>query len=93
MRIGTFRLSAISTSTSSSEPGVLPAQTPRHELIRKFRALGWIGPRPGGRHQFMVKGTHKVRIPNPHRADIGRLLLAEILRQADIKEDEWLSAK
>jgi predicted RNA binding protein YcfA (HicA-like mRNA interferase family) len=41
----------------------------------------------------MMKGAHKVRIPNPHRSDIGRSLLAEILRQADIKEDEWLSAR
>jgi predicted RNA binding protein YcfA (HicA-like mRNA interferase family) len=71
---------------------VLPAQTSRRELISKFRALGWEGPRPGGRHQFMQNGKHKVRIPNPHQSDIGRSLLAEILKQANIDADTWLSA-
>jgi len=61
-------------------------------MIEKFHALGWDGPRPGGRHQYMVKRTHKVRIPNPHESDIGRPLLAEILKQANINEADWLSA-
>jgi predicted RNA binding protein YcfA (HicA-like mRNA interferase family) len=71
---------------------VLPAQTSRRVMIRKFKALGWEGPRSGGKHQFMVRGTHKQRIPNPHQSDIDRSLLAEILRQANIDEDTWLSA-
>jgi hypothetical protein len=41
----------------------------------------------------MVKGSHKVRIPNPHAGgDIGRTLLAEILKQAGIDKDEWINA-
>lgn len=60
-------------------------------MIKKFRALGWDGPRPGGKHQFMSRGAHKVRIPNPHVSDLGRPLLAEILRQANLTEDEWTS--
>ncbi len=51
----------------------------RKELIRKFRALGYSGPFSGGKHQFMVKGRQKIRIPNPLMSDIGVNLLREIL--------------
>jgi len=61
----------------------------RKELIRKFRTLGYSGPFSGGRHQFMVKGRQKVRIPNPHLGDINVGLLKEILRQAEISSEEW----
>jgi len=64
----------------------------RRELIRKFRALGYIGPFSGGKHQFMVKGEQKIRIPNPHRGEIGTGLLKEILRQAGISDNEWNNA-
>ena len=40
----------------------------RKELIRKFRAVGYSGPFSGGRHQFMIRGKKKIRIPNPHGA-------------------------
>ncbi len=63
---------------------------PRKELIRKFRSLGYSGPFSGGKHQFMVKGQKKIRIPNPHRGrDIHISLVKEILRQAGISDDEW----
>jgi len=39
----------------------------------------------------MWKGTARVMIPNPHRADISVDLIKKILRQADIDRDEWLS--
>jgi hypothetical protein len=39
----------------------------RRELIRRFRRLGFEAPISGGRHQFMMKGSLKVRIPNPHK--------------------------
>ena len=62
----------------------------RKELIARFRALGFEGPVSGGKHQFMVKGARKVRIPNPHRSgEIHISLVNEILRQAGITEDEW----
>jgi predicted RNA binding protein YcfA (HicA-like mRNA interferase family) len=38
---------------------------------------------------FMVKGSLKLRIPNPHQSDIGISLLREILRQADISPSDW----
>jgi predicted RNA binding protein YcfA (HicA-like mRNA interferase family) len=60
------------------------------DLIRKFKKLGFEGPFSGGRHQFMSKGTLKVRIPNPHQLDIDKSLLAEILRQAGIPKEDWL---
>ena len=37
----------------------------------------------------MVKRELKIRIPNPHRSDISRHLVSEILRQADIDVEEW----
>ena len=44
----------------------MPGSIPRRELLRKFRALGFEGPYSGGKHQFMIRGPSKVRIPNPH---------------------------
>jgi predicted RNA binding protein YcfA (HicA-like mRNA interferase family) len=71
----------------------LPRSTPRKDIIRKFRALGWEGPVQGGRYQFMVKGKRKQKIPNPHRGEqYGVALLADILRQAGISHDEWNNA-
>ena len=61
----------------------------RKELIRKFRALGYTGPFSGGKHQFMVKGKQKIRIPNPHMNDVSVGLLREILRQAGLSSSDW----
>ena len=62
----------------------------RKELIRKFKALGYSGPLSGGRHQFMIKGKKKIRIPNPHGSgDLDISLVKEILRQAAISNEEW----
>ncbi len=59
------------------------------KLVQKFRELGFDGPYSGGRHLFMVKGELKIRIPNPHRTDISKHLVAEILRQAEISKKDW----
>ena len=59
------------------------------DLIRYLHRLGFDGPEPGTRHAVMVRGTLKLRIPNPHRAEVSRDLLAEILRQANISREEW----
>jgi predicted RNA binding protein YcfA (HicA-like mRNA interferase family) len=61
----------------------------RKDLIRKFRALGYSGPFSGGKHQFMIKGSQKIRVPNPHVSDISASLVKEILRQAGISSQEW----
>ena len=71
----------------------MPRPISLRELIRRFHALGFNGPYSGGRHQFMIKGTLKVRIPNPHHQnDVGGSLLKEILRQAGISDEEWESS-
>ncbi|NJM72882.1 MAG: type II toxin-antitoxin system HicA family toxin [Scytonema sp. RU_4_4] len=61
----------------------------RSDLIRYLRQLGFERPYSGSKHQYMVKDHITVRIPNPHKSDIGKGLLAEILRQAGIGKDEW----
>jgi predicted RNA binding protein YcfA (HicA-like mRNA interferase family) len=63
----------------------------RRELIQYLRQLGFLGPYSGSKHQFMIKENLRVRIPNPHREDIGRNLLREILREAGISMAEWES--
>ncbi len=63
----------------------------RRELIDGLRQLGFEGPFSGtGRHpSYMVKGTLRVKLPNPHQSDVGRQLLAQILKQAGVTRDEW----
>ena len=69
----------------------MPALGPikRQDLIRFLRKLGFEGPYTGSKHQYMVKGQFKLRIPNPHQGDISRGLLINILREAGIDKDEW----
>ena len=61
----------------------------REELVQYLRALGFEGPYSGRKHQFMIKGVVRLRIPNPHQTDIGRELLSRILKQAGIDKDTW----
>ncbi|MFN8499946.1 MAG: type II toxin-antitoxin system HicA family toxin [Anaerolineae bacterium] len=61
----------------------------RRNLIRHLRQLGFEGPYAGSKHEMMVKGELRLRIPNPHAGDIDRNLLVDILRQAGISRDEW----
>ena len=37
----------------------------------------------------MARGAVQVTLPNPHEGDVGRDLLARILRQAGISREEW----
>lgn len=67
----------------------MPKSISWRKLVQKFRRLGFDGPYSGGRHLFMVSGMLRIRIPNPHRGDISKELVAEILRQADISNEEW----
>ena len=64
-------------------------QIKRNDLIKYFRKIGFNGPFSGGKHQFMQKGNITVRIPNPHKSDIGKELLARVLKHADVSRLEW----
>ena len=61
----------------------------RRDLLRYLRELGFGGPYSGGRHQFMIRGELRLYVPNPHEGDIGRSLLARILRQAGVDREQW----
>lgn len=61
----------------------------RKDLVRFLKQLGFEGPYSGGKHQFMIKGDITLRIPNHHQGDIGKELLARILRQGMITRAEW----
>jgi len=61
----------------------------RIDLIHALREAGFDGPLTGGKHQFMVREELRLVIPNPHSGEIGRDLLARILRQAGISREQW----
>jgi predicted RNA binding protein YcfA (HicA-like mRNA interferase family) len=65
---------------------------PRRELVRKLRALGFEGPFPGGKHEWMRKEDTRIIVPNPHTGDIDPGLIRRILRVAQISVDEWNEA-
>ncbi len=69
----------------------MPAFGPikRDKLLRYLKDLGFSGPYPGGKHAFMERGEYRLRLPNPHQGDIGRSLLAALLREAGISREEW----
>jgi hypothetical protein len=68
-------------------PGLKPIS--RRELIIRLRLLGFVGPFPGKRHEYMERERFRLRIPNPHKGDIGVPLLAQILTEAGISREEW----
>jgi len=61
----------------------------RKDLIGYLSQYGFKGPFSGGKHQFTIKDDVTLRIPNPHRSDIGKELLVRILRQARIDKADW----
>ncbi|MEK7538864.1 MAG: type II toxin-antitoxin system HicA family toxin [Patescibacteria group bacterium] len=67
----------------------MPKNISHREFLKRLREFGFECPLPGAKHLYMVRGEFKLRIPNPHRGDISRSLLSEILRQAGISPKEW----
>jgi len=65
--------------------------TKRKDLIKNLIKLGFYGPFAGGKHQFMRRGNITLRLPNPHKTDIGLELLIRILKQAHIKNSDWIN--
>ena len=37
----------------------------------------------------MLKGVIRVRLPNPHKRDVGRELLLRVIKQVGIDRDRW----
>lgn len=65
----------------------------RRDLLSRLRQLGFEGPYTGGRHEFMVRGSTRLVVPNPHRQDVRVDLLVRILRQAGVTREEWLATE
>ncbi len=61
----------------------------RRDFITYMKQLGFEGPFAGGKHDYMQRGAHRVRIPNLHRGDISLDLLRELLSQGEITRQEW----
>ena len=70
----------------------MPNNISWRKLVGKFKRLGFDGPYSGGRHLFMSKKDLKVHISNPHRSDISKYLVMEILKQASISVEDWDNA-
>lgn len=75
-------------------PGLNPCS--RREFIRKLNRLKYDGPYGGGNHCYMartqaatVKGAKTITVPNTD-LDVG--LLARVLRNAGIDQDDFLKA-
>jgi hypothetical protein len=62
----------------------------RRALIEKLRKLGFSGPYPATRHEYMERGSEKIFIPNPHGKDIGVPLVKAIMAQLGISRDEFM---
>jgi predicted RNA binding protein YcfA (HicA-like mRNA interferase family) len=54
----------------------------RRKLIQVLKQAGFEGPYSGGNHQYLIKGSVKLFIPNPHTEDISKALLNKILKIA-----------
>jgi predicted RNA binding protein YcfA (HicA-like mRNA interferase family) len=63
------------------------------ELIHGLRRFGFEGTFSGGKHHYMIRGSIRLTIPNPHKSIISVDLLARLLKQADISREEWLQGK
>jgi len=61
----------------------------RRDLIYDLKQLGFDGRYSEKRHQFMLKDSLRVTIPNPHLGDISANFLAKILGQAKVDISDW----
>lgn len=62
------------------------------DVIRKLRALGYLGPVAGGRHMHMyhIGRDHTIPIPMHGSKDIDVPMIRTIIREAGITVEEWL---
>ena len=64
------------TNTGADADRLVAASSPAAETV-EIHAIKVVG------------GDITIRLPNPHKGDVGIELLARILRQAGINRDEW----
>jgi hypothetical protein len=69
----------------------MPAFVPisRRDPIVTLRRLGFDGPLAGSKHQLTTGRGVQIRIPRPHRGDVGPDLRVRRLRHPQISGDEW----
>ena len=67
----------------------MPKPVSRRVLIEKLKVLGFDGPFIATKHQFMIRGNHKIFIPNPHGKDIGTPLVMQIIHQLGMSNKAW----
>ena len=67
-----------------------PTPVSFRDLIKRLKELGFVGRTQVPIMPSMVRGTNSVRIPNPHKKEIGVNLLLEILREGGISREDWL---
>ena len=60
------------------------------QLVKRLKDFGFEGPFSCGKHPYMLKGDIVLTLPNPHKNEISADLLMRILKQAEIKRNEWL---
>ncbi len=60
------------------------------QLVKRLKDFGFEGPFSGGKHPYMIKGDVVLTLPNPQKNEISADLLIRILKQAEIKRNEWL---
>jgi len=63
------------------------------QLVKRLKDFGFEGPFSGGKHPYMLKGDIVLTLPNPHKNEISADLLIRILKQAEIKRNEWLEKR
>ena len=61
----------------------------RRLLIEKLGLMGFEGPFSGSKHEYMEKGRHRIFIPNPHKGEIGVVLLKLLLRELGITSEKF----
>ncbi len=61
----------------------------RRDLLRYLKQLGFEGPISGGKHEFVLKGTLVVTIPNPHGSDIEKSCLGNFCARPEVDRKEW----
>ncbi len=64
----------------------------RRDLIATLKKFGFHGPYKGSKHDHMVRGTQRLKIPNEHHQDISLDLHKRIVAEADIDPREWRDA-